>query len=64
MEDGPTRLTLVDLLGRTVRTVVEGVMEPGGYRSGIDPSALASGGYLLRLETPTSSLTRPLTIRK
>jgi PKD repeat protein len=64
IEQGVTRLRLVDALGRSVRIVAEGGMEPGSYMSGIDPAALPSGSYFLRLETPTSTVTRRVVIRK
>lgn len=46
---GPVTLTVSDLLGRHIATVVEGPKEAGTYSATFDASHLASGVYLYRL---------------
>ncbi|MFH1009603.1 MAG: T9SS type A sorting domain-containing protein [bacterium] len=45
----PIRLTIRDILGRTVATLAEGSMSPGTYSIGIDASTWASGVYFAEL---------------
>ena len=46
---GVVRVVLYDLLGREVRVLTDGVMQPGVYTSTVDGAGLASGVYFLRM---------------
>jgi hypothetical protein len=45
------RLTVFDLLGRQVAVLADRLMPPGRYSTAMDAGVLASGMYMLRLET-------------
>jgi hypothetical protein len=47
---GGVRLTVFDLLGKEVATLVQGEMEAGAYVATFDASRLASGTYFYRLQ--------------
>ena len=64
IEKVPTRLFVLDLLGREVAVQVDGIIEPGAYRVSFDASQLASGMYLCVLATPTAVLTRGMGVAK
>lgn len=53
IEQGPTELFVMDMLGRRVATLVDDNREPGRYRLVFDASNLPSGMYLAVLRTPT-----------
>lgn len=55
------RITVVDLVGRTVTTVHEGTLDPGTLRLPL-PTTLPSGSYLLAVETPSGIYHTPFTI--
>jgi len=55
-------LTVFDLLGREVATLVDGVEEPGNKSVTFDASNLASGMYLYRLKAGTFVETRKLMV--
>jgi hypothetical protein len=48
------RLAVYDLLGREVKVLVNGLVEPGDYEARFDASALASGVYLCQLKVGES----------
>lgn len=48
---GPVRLTVYDILGREVATLVDGVQEQGTHEARFDGGGLSSGVYLYRLQT-------------
>jgi hypothetical protein len=48
-ESGPVRITLYDVLGRRVATLVDEEVEVGRHRHTLDVSRLASGAYFLRI---------------
>jgi hypothetical protein len=61
------RLTIVsvyDLLGREVATLVNEVKEPGTYEVAFDASGLASGVYLYRLQSGDFTQIRRMTVLK
>ena len=60
-EPGPARLTVIDLLGRHVATVLDGPLPAGVTPVGVDGAALAPGVYVLRLEAGGRVATRMLT---
>jgi hypothetical protein len=60
-QSGHVRLEVVDVLGRIVAVLADGVRPAGSY-SGHLPVGLPPGRYILRLRTPDGSTTAPLTI--
>lgn len=61
---GRARVTVYDLMGRTVATLHEGDLPAGETRLTLDASALASGTYVMRLETATGTQTRTITVNR
>lgn len=57
-------LEVFDLLGRRVETLLTNVAEPGTHNITWDASSLASGVYLYRLTTETTSTTKPMVLIK
>jgi len=53
IENGPTTLYVIDMMGRRVSTLVDGIVEPGRYVTRFDGSTLPSGSYIYVLQTPT-----------
>jgi len=49
---GPVRLTVYDILGREVATLVNAVQPQGSHEARFDGGALSSGMYIYRLEAP------------
>lgn len=49
-EAGPVKVELVDLLGRPVRTIMEGVQPAGAVQWTMDLSGLSGGMYFVRLQ--------------
>ncbi len=64
VENGPTRLHVMDLLGRTAAVLVEGTVEAGRYTVAFDASALSSGTYLYVLQTPTQRFHKLMEVAK
>lgn len=58
LEEGPTRLEIVDLLGRTAATLLETDLRPGDHTAALDASRLAPGVYLLVLRTGRGEVVR------
>ena len=56
------RLTVCDLLGREVATLVDESRMPGTHRVSFDASRLASGMYLYRLHAGGTVLTKKLVL--
>ncbi len=61
---GPVTLTIYDLLGRPVATLIDAPMTPGRYEVAWDAGGLPSGVYLSRLATVTGVSTRRLVLLK
>lgn len=57
-------LTVYDMLGRQVRVLVNGLVTSGRHEVTFEASDLPSGTYLYRLETPTQTLSKMLTLLK
>ena len=55
-------LHVIDLLGRTVATLVEGPMEAGVHTIRFDAEGLPSGVYLARLQAGASVMTRKMVL--
>jgi len=53
---GDVTLSVVDLLGREVKQLVDGKKTTGIYTENADISTLSKGVYFLRLQTPNSTL--------
>jgi hypothetical protein len=64
VEEGATRLIVIDQLGRTVATIMAGNLPAGRHTAAFDVSALPSGTYIYLLETPTERLSRRLEVRR
>lgn len=62
--DSPVRLTVTDLTGRVVRTLVDARQSAGTYRVNVDMINMSSGVYLYRLEAAGMTLTRSMTLIK
>jgi hypothetical protein len=63
-EAGPVELSVYDLSGRLVDTVVDGELEAGPHTCVWDASGRADGVYLYTLTTPDGSLTRRLVVAR
>ena len=63
-ESGQVRLTVHDLTGRLVATLVDGVVAAGAHEVGFRAGDLPSGAYLYRLQTPVGSLDRMMILLK
>ena len=63
-ETAPVTLVVVDLLGREVRRLVDGVVNGGVHSVVFDAGSLASGMYFYRLETPDFKQVRLMTLMK
>ncbi len=64
IENGRTRLYVMDFLGRTVSVLVNGILEKGRYSVVFDASDLPSGTYFYVLQTPTERLIKLMEIMK
>jgi hypothetical protein len=64
VEEGHTRLAVLDLLGRTVRVLADGPAAAGSHAVVFDASALATGTYLYVLQTPTVTQVRRMEVVK
>jgi alpha-tubulin suppressor-like RCC1 family protein/photosystem II stability/assembly factor-like uncharacterized protein len=60
--DGPVRLTMQDILGRTVRTISDGFHAQGSSESNVSLDGLSVGAYYVRLETADGSVTKKLVV--
>ncbi len=63
-ETGPVSLSVYDLSGRLVDTVVDGELDAGPHACVWDASGRAAGVYLYTLVTPDGSLTRRLVVAR
>lgn len=61
---GHVRLTVCDMLGREIATLVDETRMPGTHRVAFDASQLASGMYLYRLHAGSVVLTKKLVLVK
>jgi photosystem II stability/assembly factor-like uncharacterized protein len=59
---GAVRLGLVDLLGREVATLVDGVQDAGGHAVGVDAAGMAQGVYFLRMQYEGRSIVRRIVV--
>ena len=63
-ERAPIRLIVFDELGREVKTLFNGTIDAGNYTVKFDAHDLAAGTYLYKLSSPTTSLTKVMTLIK
>jgi hypothetical protein len=63
-ESGSVRLSVSNLLGQTVRVLVDGQQAAGEYQVRVDMTGLPSGLYLYRLEAGPYSVTRTMTLSR
>lgn len=61
-EAGRARLTVYDMLGREVAWLADGTMGPGPQSVGFDTTRLATGMYLVVLETGSERLSRSVIV--
>jgi hypothetical protein len=60
----PISLIVYDALGREVRILFDGIVEPGEYSAKLEAGDLPSGLYLCKLTTPASTLSREVILSK
>jgi hypothetical protein len=58
------RLTVYDMVGRQVATLVNETVQAGVHNVNFDASSLSSGVYIYRLQTGSTTLSRKLTVIK
>ena len=58
------QLTVYNMLGQKVRTLIDGNLTSGSHTFRFDASNLSSGIYLYQIKTPTSSLTQRMVLIK
>ncbi|MDX2128438.1 MAG: T9SS type A sorting domain-containing protein [Chloroherpetonaceae bacterium] len=63
-QSGFTELTIYDMLGRKVSTLINQRMEAGLHRVNFNAQSLASGVYFYRLSTGNFSMTKKMTLIK
>jgi WD40 repeat protein len=63
-ESGRTHLSIIDMFGRSVATVIDGVVDPGRYTTLVDISNLSTGLYRCVLQTPTMHLSQGMEVVK
>ncbi|HLA64369.1 MAG TPA: T9SS type A sorting domain-containing protein, partial [Rhodothermales bacterium] len=61
---GSVRVVVYDALGRAVATLAEGERTAGWHEARLDASALATGLYIVRLETAGGSLVQRMTVAR
>jgi sugar lactone lactonase YvrE len=59
---GHVTVTVIDLLGRVVETLVSQIREPGEYSVGFSPGNRPSGLYFYRIETDDARQTRQMIV--
>ncbi|MBL0174668.1 MAG: S8 family peptidase [Ignavibacteria bacterium] len=64
IEAGPVELTVCDLLGRRVATLVSASPGPGSYRAVFDAGALPTGMYVAILQTAAQRAVRTMQVVK
>ena len=63
-EEADVTLTVYDIMGRQVKTLVDQQQQPGRYEVSLDGSGLASGNYIYRLRAGNESITKTMTLIK
>lgn len=60
----PVQLTVWDLAGQRVTTLVDGTQVPGYYEESFQADNLPSGTYFIRLQTPTETASHRMVVLK
>jgi alpha-tubulin suppressor-like RCC1 family protein/photosystem II stability/assembly factor-like uncharacterized protein len=60
--DGRMRLTIQDILGRTVRTILDGFSPAGVRETDVPLEGLSAGAYYITLQSGESSITKKLIV--
>jgi hypothetical protein len=63
-EAGNVKLTLFNILGQEIKTLVNEVKEAGTYTINFNASELNSGMYIYKIETGSFTQTRKMTLVK
>lgn len=63
-KDADVKLTVYDMLGNEIQTLVNSRMSPGTYRVRFNASNLATGVYIYRLETEGQTLSKKMMFMK
>lgn len=63
-EKSEITISVYNVLGQRVATVVDAVQQPGTFRANFEAKTLSSGTYFVRLETPTTAITRSIVLVK
>lgn len=63
-EAGNVSLDVFNVVGQKVATLVNGNMSAGSHTVGFDASALSSGIYIYRIQTPSGTLSRKMMLVK
>jgi hypothetical protein len=61
---GQIRLSIVDVAGRTVASLADGIFPAGRFERVFDPGSRANGVYFAVLSTASTRITRPLVIAR
>ncbi|MCB2203933.1 T9SS type A sorting domain-containing protein [bacterium] len=64
IEEGPTHLYVLDMLGRRVATLLDGYAEKGRYQVAFEAGELPSGMYITVLRTPSQLRMRSMKLLK
>jgi hypothetical protein len=64
IETDLTKLYIIDITGKTVKTIIDGISPKGEYSIQISLADLPAGQYRYILETPTRKFTRNLIIQR
>ncbi len=60
----PIELRVYDALGREIKTLFNGTVDPGSYSAKFEAENLPSGIYISKLRTPAATLSRTMIISK
>lgn len=64
LNSGLVKLTVFDIMGREVQTLINELLNSGTYETTFDASQFASGIYYYKLSTPVFSETKKMTLQK
>ncbi|MCX6151868.1 MAG: choice-of-anchor A family protein [Ignavibacteriales bacterium] len=61
---GQVTLSIYNMLGQTVRTLIDQELEQGNYNVSVNASELASGVYIYKLTSPSVSISKKMILQK
>lgn len=64
VEIGLTRLSVVNVMGQTVKEIYQGSLQPGSHTVVMDVGELANGVYFLLLQTPTENVMQRMEVQR